>query len=282
MFGCGQCLPCRISRRRIWSHRMLLESVVHGDSAFVTLTYDDDHKPAFGSLRPKDAQDWLKRLRKFIAPKKVRYFLVGEYGEQTQRPHYHAALFGMSPLEWDTIEKTWGLGYTHVGDLTWDSAQYIAGYVTKKMTSPDDLRLKGRHPEFARMSLKPGIGAVAMEAVAMSLQTEHGTDLVGTVGDVPSSLSHGRRQKPLGRYLRSILRRKCGNEEDFKRNARIKFALQMQELREAFKAVKGSSSSYQDRYVKDEAFKHFVVDEFEQKRLNQQSKWKIRNRRGQL
>lgn len=282
LFGCKQCMSCRINDRRVWAHRMMLESCVHGDSSFVTLTYDEKHLPANGSLRIRDYQLFLKSLRKALAPKKLRYFIVGEYGDQTQRPHYHAALFGVSMLLADTVQKCWGKGYTHVGDLTWDSAQYIAGYVTKKMTSEDDPRLQGRHPEFARMSLKPGIGAAAMEAVAMSLQTDHGMELVGTVGDVPSSLSHGQKQRPLGRYLKSVLRRKCGSEEEFKKSARTNFAVQMQELREAFKRSEEGSEVYQDRYVKDEVFKNWVSRENEQRRLNQASRWKIRNRRGRI
>jgi len=89
-YPCGQCLPCRINRRRIWAHRIMLEAGLYGDNAFITLTYDDEHDPT--SLEPKHAQTFLKRLRHNY-PKPIRYYLVGEYGESTDRPHYHAALF---------------------------------------------------------------------------------------------------------------------------------------------------------------------------------------------
>lgn len=159
-FPCGQCLPCRLNRRRLWTHRLLLEQHSHEFSSFATLTYSDDALPAGNTLVPKHTQDWLKRLRALLGPARpLRYYLVGEYGDESQRPHYHAALFGLSHLEGELLRTSWGHGHIQLGTLTKESAQYIAGYVTKKMTAPDDPRLQGRHPEFARMSLRPGIGA---------------------------------------------------------------------------------------------------------------------------
>ena len=92
-FGCGQCIPCRINRKRLWTHRLMLESFSHSDATFVTLTYDPE-KYSGESLRPEDVTKFLKRLRRKLEPKKLRYYLVGEYGDKTGRPHYHIALFG--------------------------------------------------------------------------------------------------------------------------------------------------------------------------------------------
>lgn len=214
MHGCGQCFPCRFNRRRLWTHRMLLESLKHGDSSFVTLTYSEEKLPDDKSLNPKHAQDWLKRLRRNISPTSIRYFLVGEYGDRTQRPHYHAALFGIGVQQEALINETWGNGYTLTGDLTKDSAGYIAGYVTKKMTSKDDPRLNGRHPEFARMSLKPGIGATALQEIQDTLTTTHGCDHFAMEGDVPMALQTGKKKLPLGRYLRRKLREKMGFKQE--------------------------------------------------------------------
>lgn len=208
-FSCGQCNPCRIQRRKLWAHRIMLESLKHGDNSFLTLTYDDDHKPADGSLNPKHTQDWLKRFRKALSRDygiSLRYFLVGEYGDSTQRPHYHAALFGIPVSLEDMVRETWGMGHVMLGPLEIGSAQYIAGYVVKKMTNKDDPRLLGRLPEFSRMSLKPGIGATAMEDVAGILNSYHGWDEIHATGDVPVVLQHGGRKYPLGRYLRKKLR----------------------------------------------------------------------------
>jgi len=149
-----------MNRRRVWTHRLLPEQRSHEFSSFATLTYADEHLPRGQTVVPKHTQDWLKRLRDLLGPTRpIRYYLVGEYGDESQRPHYHAALFGLSHLEHETLARSWPMGHTLLGTLTKESAQYVAGYVTKKMTAPDDPRLNGRHPEFARMSLRPGIGA---------------------------------------------------------------------------------------------------------------------------
>lgn len=210
-FACGQCVPCRINRRRLWTHRMLLEAHTHAESAFVTLTYDEAHYPADGSLVPEDLKLWLKRLRQAIWPIRFRYYAVGEYGGQTWRPHYHAALFGILPDE-TLVSSTWTKGYTMVGPLSPQSMAYVAGYVTKKMTRRDDSRLSGRVPEFARMSLRPGIGAPAMVSVARVLQTKHGAQLVSQLADVPTTLAHGKQLMPLGRYLKTRLCAEAGIE----------------------------------------------------------------------
>lgn len=204
-FGCGQCLPCRFNRRRLWMHRMMLESLVHPYSSFVTLTYNDDNIPDGGSLEPRHLQLFLKRIRKQY-DNRLRFFGVGEYGDHTDRPHYHLALFGHNPEHTAVVQDCWSAGFSYIGNLTMDSAQYIAGYVVKKMTRKDDERLQGRYPEFARMSLRPGIGAPAIQSVAEALQNKAGWDEIDRLGDVPSVLRHGRKSLPLGRYMRTRLR----------------------------------------------------------------------------
>lgn len=205
---------------------------MHQASAFVTLTYGKEHHPADGSLVPKHFTDWLKRLRAAVHPIRFRYYGVGEYGGNTWRPHYHAALFGICP-DPTLMSSTWPMGFTMVGPLTPQSMAYVAGYVCKKMTRADDSRLSGRVPEFARMSLRPGIGANAMEPVANALQTEHGARLVAQLADVPMTLTHGRQLMPLGRYLRTRLRTEVGVEVDPKKTAWARLQiLEMLELRE--------------------------------------------------
>lgn len=211
---CGGCLSCRINRRRVWAHRILLESFKHGDSSFVTLTYNDQHVPDL--LVKEHYQNWLKRLRKSLFPRKIRYFLAGEYGELTGRPHFHAALFGLDRFTAGGVDGTSGIvqsswykdrsdqssfGFTSVGTLTWESAQYVAGYLTKKVVSSEN-----SVREFSRMSLRPGIGAWAMDDVGRAISCDSGLDSLVQAGDVPSVLSHGKRMLPLGRYLRRRLR----------------------------------------------------------------------------
>lgn len=230
-FGCGQCMPCRYNRRRLWTHRIVLEALKHERSSFVTLTYDAEHLPPGGTLVPRDVTLWLKRLRKELSPLSLRYFLVGEYGDESWRPHYHAALFGVSPGDSQVVLDSWGKGHVMCGDLNLFSAQYISGYVTKKMTSKTDGRLNGRYPEFTRMSLRPGIGASAIGDIKDSLVSEYGIkSMLENVG-VPISLSHGGKAMPLGRYLRRKLSEELGVDGIFKeKDAQIERSWRMQFL----------------------------------------------------
>lgn len=227
-FPCGACEPCLFNRKRLWTHRIMLESALYADNCFLTLTYDDANVPVLSdgtatTLDPSHTRNFLKRLRK-ATPRSVRYYLVGEYGDQTQRPHYHAALFNFPVCRSQgtqyrndavsccsvckMVAATWGKGRVYLGTLETHSAQYISGYVVKKLTKKSDPRLDGRHPEFARMSLRPGLGADFMHEVASTILQYNLEDQA----DVPVSLAHGKRQFPLGRYLRRKLREKIGRD----------------------------------------------------------------------
>lgn len=223
---CRKCISCRINERRLWTHRIILENMLHPSSVFCTLTYDDDHLPEskelIGVLKPDDTKNFLKRLRKVAPNGKIRYYLAGEYGDQTMRPHYHLILFNFPLCAWggtrhsvnnrrgccascDLIRSAWGKGAVELGDVTPESAQYTAGYTVKKMTREDDLRLQRGNsflpPEFSRKSLKPGLGAGMMPYIAdIPFIMDMGGD------DVPSSLRHGKKILPLGRYLKGKLR----------------------------------------------------------------------------
>lgn len=237
-YGCGQCLPCRINRRRLWSHRIMLEALCHTDNCFLTLTYAPESMPIsisrntgkeMGSLEPKDLELWLKRLREAVAPLRFRFYAVGEYGDTTWRPHYHVCLFGFAPCVrgrtlqhfatgerlWNEccprcrlVGKTWKKGIVDLGELNPSTASYCAEYTVKKMTKFTDPRLDGRHPEFSRMSRHPGIGADAMWQVASDMLRWS----LETRDDVPNALSHGKRQLPLGRYLMGKLRERTGKD----------------------------------------------------------------------
>lgn len=252
LFGCGQCMPCRYNKRRVWMHRIMLEAQQYEANAFVTLTYSDEHIPDGGNLVPKHPQDWMKRLRSRVAPSKFRFFLVGEYGDETQRPHYHAALFGFRtceygdtrlyctkrPCHWcELVRDTWGHGNIMLGKLEDDSAGYMAGYVTKKMNSVGDPRLNGRHPEFGRMSLRPGIGYSALWEIADALLR---LELDLSMEDVPEQLAHGMKKLPLGRYLRRNLRKMIGREEGAPQAVYDKMASELWPMRLAARASASS------------------------------------------
>lgn len=268
----------------------MLESYKHAKNAFVTLTYNDENLPKGGHLVPKDLQKFFKRLRYFSSNPRVhsndpqsdegknlpiRYFACGEYGDTSWRPHYHAAVFGLGPEDSELINEAWGLGFTFTGDLTRDSAQYVAGYVTKKMTQALDPRLNGLHPEFARMSLRPGIGASAVADIADTLTEPAGCDALSRVGDVPHSLMLERKSVPLGKYLRGKLREKL-NFPDKKstKESLDAWKEEMQKLRDEYKASPKTSAL--SKYFGDHHhFKNFLIDKNAQKVLQLETRSKI-------
>ncbi|QXP44162.1 MAG: replication initiator protein [Arizlama microvirus] len=151
---CGTCDACKLNKSRAWSIRIMHEvQQTPEGSCFCTLTYDDEHLPKNCSLVVEDCQKFFKRLRKNTG-KKIRYFLGAEYGEKGSRPHYHAILFGLTKADHKLIQLSWGLGYIHVGDVSHDSARYVAGYTMKKLHGDAAItyQLKGIKPEFALMS----------------------------------------------------------------------------------------------------------------------------------
>lgn len=146
---CGKCYSCRIAYRRQWSARMTHELPYHDRHLFLTLTYDDDNVPYNDSLQKIDLQNFFKRLRKNLAEKrKIKHFSVGEYGERTQRPHYHSIIFGVGPHpeDKDLIISTWPYADWSVksilnnafGHVSTTSIQYVAQYIDKKFTGELD------------------------------------------------------------------------------------------------------------------------------------------------
>lgn len=167
--SCGKCIGCRVSRAREWTVRCLHELQMHDKASFVTLTFDDKYLDPNGSLRKRDFQLFMKRLRKKYDGANIRYFHCGEYGLRYLRPHHHAILYGVqfedavsrigqSFKVSDTLSSLWPFGFSSVGDVTSDSISYVTSYTLKKVTrEPRELSL-GILPEYHSMSLKPAIG----------------------------------------------------------------------------------------------------------------------------
>ena len=180
---CGQCVGCRLERSRQWAVRCMHEAKLHDRNCFITLTYDDAHLPDGMTLVLKDFQQFMKRLRKHHGSG-IRFFHCGEYGDKYSRPHYHACLFnfdfsdkllfrttpqGNNLYISDKLNKLWPFGFATIGDVTFESAAYVARYVMKKRTGemakehyryvdPDGV-VTDRLPEYTTMSRRPGIGA---------------------------------------------------------------------------------------------------------------------------
>jgi len=173
---CGRCIGCRLDHARDWALRIHHESQMHDqNNVFITLTYSPEKLPKNGSLNHDHFQKFLKRLR-FNTGEKIRYFMCGEYGDHTFRPHYHAIIFGYQfpdrklvnirrgnrVYTSEILDKTWGMGSCEIGSVTFKSAGYVARYILKKQQQVD--KETGEAPyhnlkqPYVAMSLKPGIG----------------------------------------------------------------------------------------------------------------------------
>lgn len=153
---CGKCIPCLVNKRSDWSFRLEQEHKASKSAHFVTLTYDEKHRPTDGSLCKRHLQLFMKRLRKKDSTSKLRYYAVGEYGSKTLRPHYHLLLFNSCE---DLIRKAWvdsngkAVGHVHVGKVTAASVAYVTKYVVQRDSYPS-----GLEKPFALMSRAYGIG----------------------------------------------------------------------------------------------------------------------------
>lgn len=296
-FPCGQCLSCRINARRIWAARIMLESQCHEHSSFITLTYEvpPDGQTVVKSHLSQFMHSVRKRARN-LGTTGVRFYGVGEYGEIGARPHYHAAIFGLSPQQNSLLCEAWaGMdfsdvhakpGLVHIGILNPDSAGYIAGYVTKKLTKKDDPRLNGRDPEFAVMSRRPGIGAPYLQPLIDALNTSFGALFIAQHHDVPVAFSCGGKVLPLGSYLRTKLRIFFFGDhyqpQAAKEQKRADLQARFERFMPAMPVDSKTFSSMENYFVKKELFKKRLQVTKVQRALNVQAKHKISNSRKTL
>lgn len=262
-FPCGCCLPCRINKSRLWTFRMILEMADHKESAFVTLTYNDDHLPAFSDLEPRHLQLFLKRLRRKIYPKKLRFFACGEYGMKGIRginPHYHIILFGVSWLQQDLITSCWTdkeknpIGFCYYGDVNKDTIRYTTGYIMKGATKEYDKKLprKDSVPEFMRCSLNPGLGANRIRKIAEDFRKNSKFK----PRPIKELRYHGKNH-PLGRYLSAEMAKALGVSES---ELFLDFWKYQQEL---FLEFEAEERYYQSLIEKDDSRRRSVVRRWE-------------------
>lgn len=167
---CGKCIGCRLEKSRQWAIRCMHELGECDYSEFLTLTYDDENIPEDGQLRPSDMTNFIKRLRNFADPLKIRYIQCGEYGEETLRPHHHMIMFGYEFPDKELLKKNdgndlftsvianglWNKGYVVLGRVTFESCAYVARYVVKKQMGLNVEENKIQ--PYITMSRRPGIG----------------------------------------------------------------------------------------------------------------------------
>lgn len=218
---CGKCIECLQQISSEWALRICLEASRYEENCCITLTYNDVHLPepdryGVSPVVKRDIQLFMKRLRKAISPKTVRYFCSGEYGSEKGRPHYHLILFGFTPPDLvysfskkgekyyrsDFIQKLWSvysfdryskqpvfdpIGFVSVGRVTWNTAFYTAKYLQKSVFRNFIV------PPFCLMSRNPGLGFNA---------------LTQTVVDT-GKLYYNGKVYPLPRYFVNLIR-DCG------------------------------------------------------------------------
>ena len=220
---------------------------------FLTLTYDDQHLPEDLNLDHDHFQLFIRAVRKKynkytkrdpqtneITEPGIRYYMCGEYGGRTGRPHYHAIIFNFRFPDlkhegerrgnriWSSTEldELWGRGMTEVGSVTFQSASYCSRYIQKKLMGPEAKRghpivdhatgeIVGRRtPEYTRMSLKPGIGETWLKKFKNDVFPE---DLV---------TMEGGKKIRAPRYYREILKKEDPELSEKLRQKRIEYAKQ--------------------------------------------------------
>lgn len=141
---CSRCWACLTRRADAWAFRILQEKKRSRSAHFVGLTYDDAHIPINPetmrlTLDRKAIPLYMKRLRKlhdkieYPEKKPLKYYAVGEYGEDYERPHYHIIIFNaipeLIPIAWAIDKKM--LGRVHIGaqGVTAGGARYLAQYM---------------------------------------------------------------------------------------------------------------------------------------------------------
>lgn len=186
---CGACLPCRIRKEQSWVLRMQLEQSAHLWTGFVTLTYAEQHRTY--RLLYKHVAEFMKNLRKRFPSERVRFCCAGEYGDKTNREHWHLCLFSTIPL-FDlglTQDTLWPHGALHTGTLTPKSMRYVAAYALKS---------QGLRDTIWQMSRRPGIGVPAIKHLASCSAQQTGQTAVG----LPSAFRLGKKLYPLDRTMR--------------------------------------------------------------------------------
>lgn len=199
---CGKCVGCRLQYSKSWAVRNMHEAQYHEMNdlpcTFVTLTYDDEYNyKNGGALNYRDVQLFLKRLRKGMKERysdyafssnkdlPIRFYLCGEYGSRTLRPHYHILFYnlgfydeklykvsstGYRLYNSSSLSSFWvdpwsdtTIGFAVTGNVTFASAGYVARYCVKKALQGKSVHIFNHDTgewlpdEFTQMSRKPGI-----------------------------------------------------------------------------------------------------------------------------
>lgn len=163
---CGKCYLCRDLDKQDLTIRLYQESLMHGQSSFITLTFSDDF------YSPERSFDDVKAFRKLLRDDYgiKQAYIVEEFGEQTHRRHFHMAAFGRDFSGLDEsesykeglrinreLEMLWGKGQVIVCPITPDTCAYVAGYMQKKSETAEKAKDNEFEPRGRSMSSR-GLG----------------------------------------------------------------------------------------------------------------------------
>lgn len=224
VFSCGKCTPCLVNVRRKWITKMMMEQREHTGSCFLTLTYSEANVPSISTgeltLRREHLTAFLKRLRGRLAPLPLRFFAIGEYGESTVRPHYHAILFGMPSCVvklkgslncpchvCSMYSKVWNMGGVWAGTSTVESIKYVANYVTKGKYGLANSGVIGVQLPFSMQSVRPPLGSKMEHEIASSMLRYHNQPI-----DVPGEITFNGRLWPISNAARRRIRKLMGRD----------------------------------------------------------------------
>jgi len=108
---------------------------------------------------------WLRNKPDF------KYFAIGEYGPETNRPHYHLITFNFHPETLRNLDNIWKKGHTSFSPGKGSRMAYVAKYLIDKNEQDEK---SDKHPIFRVLS--KGLGKTYLERAG----TYHRENLVTT------------------------------------------------------------------------------------------------------
>lgn len=220
---CGKCWECLGRRRNDWSFRLYHQMQVSSSACFMTLTYGVNEREGWGSnpplsfngvdtLKKKDLQDFMKRLRKKNNAN-IKYYAVGEYGTNNYRPHYHLIVFNLDRdlmlRSLQVSKQIWKKGNVDIRVCNIATINYVTGYITQGSWQPEE-DYDDREPHFSTMSKHLGSSYLTDETYHYHL------DRMETSTMHPSGF-----RMPLPRYYRDQIFSKEERKELFKINQQM-------------------------------------------------------------
>lgn len=178
---CGRCVDCINKRSAMWAFRLTQQEKISKTAAFITFTYDNENLPispnGFPTLKTTDYQAYIKRQRtrisrefgaEFWKENAIKYYMVGEYGANTERPHYHAIMFNLPDFyvrNDHRIKEIWQKGNVQVDNVSPKSIRYVTGYLQKQLYWDNKGDRDDRQREFSRMSKAIGLNYLTEQRV---------------------------------------------------------------------------------------------------------------------